>query len=150
MKLEVGLAVFLWAFSQVSRYIAGSIRQTRSFEQSSLTARNAVLLRYVRLDNILGKRHVDALLDTGATFCAVSTSVAFSLGFNEGNRLSKQMVHVVGGRMEIDSHKLEYVRASTVSICRVSFCVGDLDPASRFMLFGLSFVDHITTTLDLD
>ena len=93
---------------------------------------------------------MDALLDTGATYCVVPASVAFSLGFNEENRLGKQTVNVVGGRLDMDLHKPDYVRAGTAQVYRVSFCVGDLGPASRFMLLGLSFVEHFTTTLDFD
>jgi len=114
------------------------------------TARNVVLLRNIRLGTITNERRVDALLDTGATYCVVPASVAFSLGFNERNRLGKQAVDVVGGRVEMDLHKLEYVRAGTAQVYRVSFCVGDLGPASRFMLLGLSFVENFTTTLDFD
>ncbi len=60
------------------------------------------------------------------------------------------MVNVVGGSMQMDLHTLEYVRAGTAQVYRVSFCVGDLGPASRFMLLGLSFVKYFTTTLDFD
>ena len=63
------------------------------------TARNVVLLRNIRLGSITNERRVDALLDTGATYCVVPASVAFLLGFNEGNRLGKQAVNVVGGRI---------------------------------------------------
>ncbi len=114
------------------------------------TARNVVLLRNVRLGTITNERRVDALLDTGATYCVVPSSIALSLGFNEGNRLGKQMMNVVGGRVEMDLHKLEYVRTGTAQVYRVSFCVGNLGPAFRFMLLGLSFVEHFTTTLDFD
>lgn len=116
----------------------------------SPTARNVVLLRNVRLGTVEGERRVDALLDTGATYCVVPASVASALGFDEGNRLGKQALNVVGGRVEMDLHKLEYVRVGTAQVYRVSFCVGDLGPAFRFMLLGLSFVEHFTTTLDFD
>lgn len=115
------------------------------------TARNVVLLRNVRLRGTAeGERRLDALLDTGATYCIVPASVAFALGFDEGNRLGRRAVNVVGGRLEMDLHELEYVRAGTAQVYRVSFCVGDLGPAFRFMLLGLSFVEHFTTTLDFD
>lgn len=50
----------------------------------------------------------------------------------------------------MDLHELEYVRAGTAQVYQVSFCVGDLGPAFRFMLLGLSFIEQFTTTLDFD
>ncbi len=114
------------------------------------TTGSVVLLRNVRVGTVNTELRLDAVLDTGATYCVVPVAVASALGFHEGNRLGHVPLNVVGGRVQMDLHGFEYLRAGTAQAYHVSFCAGDLGPMSRFMLLGLSFVEHFTTTLDFD
>jgi hypothetical protein len=44
-----------------------------------------------------GEQYVDALVDTGSTYCIVPRRMARLLGFNKDNRLGTRRVSVVGG-----------------------------------------------------
>lgn len=110
-----------------------------------------VLIRNVRLGMMEAEQRLDAVLDTGATYCVVPTRAARLLGCNPGNRLGSEAVQGVVGRAEMDVHNLEYLRAGTAQAYRVRFLVGDIGgPLSRFALLGLSFLRDFNVTLDFD
>lgn len=91
------------------------------------------------------------MLDTGATYCVVPESMAKLLGFDKGNRLDVEGTNVVGGqKVEMDRHRLEYVRAGTARAHHIDFLVGSIGPDYKLvMLLGLSFMRRFaTTTLD--
>lgn len=44
-----------------------------------------------------GEQYVDALVDTGSTYCILPRRAAHLLGFNKDNRLGTTRVSVVGG-----------------------------------------------------
>lgn len=111
-----------------------------------------MLLRDVALHTMNDEVHVDAALDTGATYCIVPASTATLLGFRKENRLGVVMANAVGGRKEyMDRHALEFVRAGTARAHRIDFLVGSAGPDYRFlMLLGLSFIRRFEAmTLDL-
>lgn len=110
-----------------------------------------MMIRNVALGVMNGEHHVDALLDTGATFSVIPSPVARILGFNKGNRLGTEWVDVVGSRKQMDRHRLEYVRVGSARVSRVIFIVGDLGASRRpIMLLGLTFLRSFNITLDLD
>jgi predicted aspartyl protease len=107
------------------------------------------VLRNVALGVVGGQQRVDAVLDTGATYCVVPVRVSGLLGFGPENRLGEVDLTVVGGRKRFDRHALEYVRVGTATVYRVEFLAGDVGPRySPLMLLGLSFISNFTTTLD--
>lgn len=106
----------------------------------------------VSLGVMNGEQRIDAVLDTGATYCVVPTDVALLLGFNKQNRLGTRPVNVVGGVKNMDLHTMEYMRVGTATAYRVDFLVSDINRQNRLlMLLGLSFLRRFAaTTLDLD
>ena len=111
--------------------------------------KSMVVVRNVALGLLDRELRMDAMIDSGATFCVVPPSVAHILGFNYSNRISAQRVNVVGGQVMMDIHTLEYLRVGTAQVHHVRFGVCGTGPGSRFMLVGLSFMQHFRTTLDL-
>jgi len=107
------------------------------------------VLRNVALGVVDGQQRIDAVLDTGATYCVVPARVSGLLGFGPENRLGEVDLNVVGGHKRFDRHALEYVRVGTATAYRVEFLAGEIGPRySPFMLLGLSFLRNFTTTLD--
>jgi len=114
---------------------------------SSPGAKSVVFIRNISLGAGSKQLHTDAVLDTGATHCIVSPDVAKLLGFNKGNRLGAETIHVVGGRQRLDRHRLDYVKVGTARAYGVSLRVAELGPAYKFaLLIGLSFIKQFTTT----
>lgn len=107
-----------------------------------------VLIQDVALNSGDRKARVDAVLDTGATYCVIPRQEAERLGFASGNRLSSYRVWGVGGIVAMDRHRLEYIQAGAARAHDVDCLVGKYP--SDFMLLGMSFIEKFTITLDLD
>jgi hypothetical protein len=58
---------------------------------------------------------------------------------------------VVGSQVEMDMHRLEYVKVGSAKAYSVLFGAHDTFPNTRMMLVGLTFINKFTTTtLDFD
>lgn len=110
--------------------------------------KNIVMVRNVTLGTLTGEVHLDAVIDTGATYCVVPPSIARVLGFDSSNRLWRRTIDVVGGHVEMDMHRLEYVQVGSAKAYSVMFGSHDIFPRSRNMLVGLSFIKEFRTTFD--
>ncbi len=72
------------------------------------------MVQNVALGTFSGAVHVDAVIDTGSTFCVVPPIFARLLGFAYSNRLEGRRVNVIGGgSVEMDIHRLEWVRVGS-------------------------------------
>ena len=112
---------------------------------------NATVVRNVTLGTLTNEIHVDAMIDTGSTFCVVPTIFARALGFNPTNRLHRRPVYVVGRQVQMDMHRLEYVKVGSAKAYGVIFGAHDTFPGSRKMLVGLTFIRQFNTfTFDFD
>ena len=112
---------------------------------------NAPIVHNVTLGTLTNEIHVDATIDTRSTICVVPRSIARALGFHSGNRLRKRSVNVVGSQVEMDIHRLEYVKVGSAKVYSVFFGAHNTFPNSRMMLVGLSFMGKFaTTTFDFD
>lgn len=109
-----------------------------------------MLVRNVTLGTPTTEQHLDALIDTGATYCIVPPSIARVLGFNSGNRIGTEKTNIVGSQVEMDVHRLEYVRVGSAKAWSVMFAVYNAVPRTRYMLVGLSFIGKFRTTFDFD
>jgi predicted aspartyl protease len=58
---------------------------------------SVLLVRKIALGVMGGEQYVDALVDTGSTYCIVPRRMARLLGFDKDNRLGTRRVSVVGG-----------------------------------------------------
>src|SRR4051794_14174142 len=85
-----------------------------------------VLVRKVALGVMGGEQYVDALVDTGSTYCIVPRRMARLLGFNKDNRLGTKRVSVVGGWRTMDRHRLERVRVGTARVHGVPILVDQM------------------------
>jgi predicted aspartyl protease len=113
-------------------------------------ARHVVMVRNVTLRTLTNEIHVDAMIDTGATFCVVPPSIARVLNFDSSNRLWQRAVSVVGGQVMMDMHRLESVKVGSARAYSVMFGVHDTFPKSRTVLIGLPFIRQFRTTFDFD
>ena len=112
-----------------------------------------VIVRNVALGTFSDEVHVDAVIDTGATLCVVPPIFGRLLGFNHSNRLEGGPVNVIGGgSVEMDVHRLEWVRVGTAKAYDVKMGVSRTfaGPGARNMLLGLTFIRQFRTTFDFD
>jgi clan AA aspartic protease (TIGR02281 family) len=118
---------------------------------AAAAADSIVLVRKVALGVIGGEQYVDALVDTGSTYCIVPRRMATLLGFNKGNRLGTKQVSVVGGWRRMDRHRLERIRVGTARVHGVPILVDQMGAGfSPFMLLGLAFLQKFNVTIDFD
>lgn len=82
-------------------------------------AKKIALVRNATLGTLTTEQHLDALIDTGATYCIIPPSNARALGFNSGNRIGREKVATVGGQIEMDMHSLEYLKVGSARAYRV-------------------------------
>ena len=108
------------------------------------------MVRNVTLGTLTTEQHLDALIDTGATFCIIPPSTARVFRFNSGNRIRTETIYVVGGQVEMDVHQLEYLKVGSARAWSVMVAVYNAVPRTRFMLVGLSFISKFRTTFDFD
>jgi predicted aspartyl protease len=108
------------------------------------------LVRKVTLGTLAGEQYLDAIIDTGATWCIAPPSVARLFGFHSGNRLWQQPVNVVGGQVMMDVYQLDYLQVGSAKAYDVIFGVQSTGQATRFMLVGLTFIRQFKTTFDFE
>jgi predicted aspartyl protease len=108
------------------------------------------MVRNVALGTLTTEHHLDGLMDTGATHCIVPPSAARALGFNSGNRIRTETTTVVGSQVEMDVHRLHYLRVGSAKAWSVTIAVYNAVPGARYILVGLSFMRQFRTTFDFD
>jgi len=108
------------------------------------------LVRNVALGTLTSEHHLDALIDTGATECIVPPSIARALGFHPENRIRRQRTNTLGSEVQMDLHRLDYLRVGSAKAWNVRFGVHTTMPGSRWMIVGLSFMRQFRTTFDFD
>ena len=110
-----------------------------------------MLVRKVALGVMGGEQYVDALVDTGSTYCVVPRRMARLLGFNKDNRLGTTRVSVVGGWRRMDRHRLERIRVGTARVHSVPILVDQMGAGFEpIMLLGLAFLQRFNVTIDFD
>jgi predicted aspartyl protease len=115
-----------------------------------LLAQGGAIVRNITLATMTSEIHVDALIDTGATMCVVPPNIARALGFEPRDRLRQRDVHVVGDRVKMDMHRLEYMKVGSAKASNVSFGVCSTFAEPRITLVGLTFMQKFKTiTFDL-
>jgi predicted aspartyl protease len=114
-------------------------------------AESVVMVRKVALGVIGGEQYVDALVDTGSTYCIVPRRMARLLGFNKDNRLRTRRGSVVGGWRTMDRHRVERIRVGTARVHGVTILVDQMGAGfSPAMLLGLAFLQRFNVTIDFD
>lgn len=111
------------------------------------------MVRNVAIGTFSSSIHVDAVIDTGSTLCIVPPTIARLLGFDSSNRLESGPLGVIGGgSVEMDVHRLEWVRVGSARAFNVKMGVTNTfaGPGSRQMLVGLAFISQFRTTFDFD
>ena len=111
-------------------------------------ATKVAMIRNVTLGTLTTEQHLDALIDTGASLCIVPPSIARVLEFHSGNRIRTEKTNIVGGQVEMDVHRLEYLKVGSAKAWSVMIGVHNTIPNSRYMLVGLSFMSRFRTTFD--
>jgi predicted aspartyl protease len=109
------------------------------------------VVQNVTLGTLTDEIHLDAVIDTGSTLCVVPPIFARQLGFDPSNRLDGGPVRVIGGgTVQMDRHRLEWVRVGSAMAYDVDIGVQNTFAGSRQMLVGLTFIKQFRTTFDFD
>lgn len=106
------------------------------------------MVRNVTLGTLTTEQHLDALIDTGATHCIVPPSTARVLRFDSGNLIGRERVNTVGGQVEMEMYRLEYLKVGSAKAYRVKFGVYKTVPRTRFVRVSISFIGQFRTTFD--
>ena len=101
----------------------------------------------VRLYGPKGMRVVDALVDTGATYCIISPEDAHTLGYNLF-RANHVPIVTAGGIIQAPILKLHKIEALTRSRKAVKTLVKDLSDGGIQAILGWSFLDRFTLKID--
>lgn len=112
-----------------------------------------VVVQNVALGTFSDEIHLDAVIDTGATLCVVPPIFARQLGFDYSNRLKGgPVMDIVGGTVQMDVHRLEWVRVGSAKAYDVKIGVQDTfaGPGFRKMLVGLASIKQFRTIFDFD
>ena len=101
----------------------------------------------VKLYGPNGMRVIDALVDTGATYCIVSSEDARILGYK---LLKSKSVSIVtaGGIIQAPILKLNRIEAAGVSRTSVETLVKDLPSIRIQAILGWSFLDKFSLRID--
>ena len=90
------------------------------------------LVRNVTLGTLTNEQHMDAMIDTGSTYCIVAPSIARALGFHSSDRIGEEPTHhTIGGRVLMDLYRLEYLKVGSAKAYRVTFGVHTTVPGTR-------------------
>jgi hypothetical protein len=111
------------------------------------------VVQNVALGTFSSAIHVDAVIDTGSTLCIVPPIFARLLEFNSSNRLESGPLSVIGGgSVEMDVHRLEWVRVGSARAFDVRMGVANTfaGAGSRKILVGLTFIKQFRTIFDFD
>ncbi len=110
-----------------------------------------MVVQNVTLGTLSDEVHLDAVIDTGSTLCVVPPIFARQLGFDYSNRLEGGSVKVIGGgSVQMDIHRLEWVKAGSAKAYDVKIGVSDTFAGSRNMLVGLTFIKQFRIVFDFD
>jgi len=112
---------------------------------------SGTIVNNITLATITSEIHVDALIDTGASsICVIPPSIPRALGFEPSDRLRQRRVNAVGGQVQMDIHRLEYMKVGSAKAYRVLFGVYSTFSEPRIALVGHNFMEKYTTiTFDL-
>jgi len=101
----------------------------------------------IRIGGPRGTKDVDALLDTGATYCIVSREDARQLGYQF--RTADQVpVATAGGVIRVPRITLTAVEVLGLRRVRVPALVKDLAESGLEAIIGWSFLDRFQLTID--
>ena len=117
-------------------------------DQAALS--RVALVHNVALGTLTTEQHLDALIDTGAKDCIIPPSIARALRFHSDNRIRQQLTNTLGSQVQMDLHRLDYLRVGSAKAWDVRFGVYTTLPGSRWMIVGLSFMRQFRTTFDFD
>jgi predicted aspartyl protease len=77
-----------------------------------VAASKIALVRNVTLGTLTNEQHLDAMIDTGATYCIVPPSNARVLGFHSSDRIGTELTNTVGGQVSMDLHRIQYLKVA--------------------------------------
>lgn len=90
---------------------------------------------------------MDALLDTGATYCILSPEDAMDLGY-EITKASQNPVATAGGLIHLPRITVAAIEAFGFRRVRVPTLVKDLSDSGLEAILGWSFLDQFRMTID--
>ena len=92
----------------------------------------------IRIHGPLGTKDVDALLDTGATFCIISTDEALHLGYDLAGAVELSIA-TAGGLIRVPKLTVDSIEVLGFRRPRVPVLVKDLAEAGLKAIIGWSF-----------
>ena len=101
----------------------------------------------IRVTGPLGSKDLDALLDTGATYCILSPEDAEDLGYAP-TQASQVRVATAGGLLVLPRLTLAAVEVLGLRRAHVLTLVRDLSDSGLEAIIGWSFLDQFRLTID--
>ena len=108
-----------------------------------------IVIRQVLIDGPLGRRGIDMILDTGATYTSISWSVALDIGYDPAVSPRRVSTITANGIIElplitVDRMEIEGVKAENIDVT----CQDIPELAGVEGLLGLSFLRNFRTVID--
>jgi len=108
-----------------------------------------IVIRQVFIDGPLGRRRIDMILDTGATYTSISWSVALDIGYDPAVSPRRVSTITANGIIElplitVDRMEVEGLGAKNIDIT----CQDIPELAGVEGLLGLSFLRNFRTVID--
>ena len=101
----------------------------------------------IRVTGPLGSKDLDALLDTGATYCILSPEDAEDLGYAP-TQASQVRVATAGGLLVLPRLTLAAVEVLGLRRAHVLTLIRDLSDSGLEAIIGWSFLDQLRLTID--
>ena len=101
----------------------------------------------IRLVGPRGTKELDALVDTGATFCVLSVEDARDLGYDVAHS-PKLQVATAGGLIRLPRVTVSAIEALGFRRVHVPTLVKDLSDSGVEAILGWSFLDRFRVTVD--
>jgi len=108
-----------------------------------------IIIPHVTIDGPLGRRSIDMILDTGATFTSISWGVALDVGYDPAVSQKRVSTITANGVIElplitVDGMEIEGFRVQNIDVT----CQDIPELAGVEGLLGLSFLRNFRTVLD--
>ncbi|MDI6794115.1 MAG: retropepsin-like aspartic protease [bacterium] len=108
-----------------------------------------LIVRNVKISGPNGTVSVDLILDTGATFVAISWAVAKVIGYDPAVVSEREEIITANGVIEVPKLNVDSVTVGNVEARDVEVICHDMPELVEVRgLLGLSFLKHFRTVID--
>ena len=108
-----------------------------------------IVVRNIKITDPKGSVWVDLILDSGATFTALSWSVLKIIGYDPAIVPGRQEIITANGVIEVPKLRVKSITVGNIEAQDVEVICHDIPELAGIRgLLGLSFLEHFKTVLD--